>query len=292
MYNIIPLVLILISLSIITVIAARKFSALASLDIANIPAEKEARFKERIIGERLKRNLLKWKFRAAKIASPFLAVAAGFLKWAYNRLHELKEKYKKETAVSAQGLQERVDQLFAKIEEFKKEENWSGAEKALIEIIGLDNKNISAFKELGRVYFENKNYAEAKQTLEYILKLREDDEEVYESLAQIAKEKGDLEEARDGYLKSINIDAGRAQTYFDLAGVYEAMGNIVEAAANIEKALEIEPNNPRYLDMMLKISIIRKDKKRALTAYAKLAEANPDNHKLAEFKGEIEELKD
>jgi len=57
-------------------------------------------------------------------------------------------------------------------------------------------------------------------------------------------------------------------------------------------ALDAEPNNPRYLDLILDLSIMRKDKKLALESWEKLAAANPDNNKLADLRSKIDSLDD
>ncbi|MFA6306988.1 MAG: tetratricopeptide repeat protein [Patescibacteria group bacterium] len=287
MYNIIPLLLILVSLSVIIVIVSRKFSVLAALDVASIPAEKEAKFKERIISNRLKRNIIKYWARSIRVLAPLGRLAGSYMKSKLHKLYQAKDIYQENERVDGP---ETIDQLFSQAEELKKRDDLGSAEKKYIEIIGLDSKNIKAFKELGRIYFEKKEFEEAKQTFEHILKLKEDDEDIYENLAKIAKEKGDLNEARDEYLKSININKQNSQTYFNLAEVYRAMGKLPEAALNLKKALKIEPANPRYLDTMLEISIIIKDKALALDAYNKLLKANPENNKLEEFKRQIDEL--
>ncbi len=263
MYNIIPLILILISLSVIIAIAVKKFSVLANLDTENIQAEKEAKFKERIISSRLKRNFFKWSAKLMKTIRPVGDAAGKFFKWIYKKLHELKEDYQsEETVLSEDGIKQKIKALFDEAEAFKKQDNLIEAEKKHIEIIGLDGRNIKAFDALARLYFERKEYKEAKQTFEHVLKLKEDGEETDQL----------------------------PQTYFDLALVCEATGNLDEAMGNLGKALKLEPNNPRYLDIMLKISIINKDKVSALEAYNKLAEVNPDNQKLVEFKAQIDEL--
>ena len=290
MYNIIPLIIILISLLTIIIIVARKFSVLSSLDLESIPAEKEASMKERIISSRLKRNFIRWGSRAMRIIRPAGVATADFFKWSYNKLSEIKEGYKGEEHISESGLKEKTEQLFVEAEELKKSNDFPSAEKKYIEIIGIDSKNINAFKNLAQVYFELKNYEEAKQIFEHILKLKDDDVEAYGGLAEIAKEKGHFNEARDEYLKSLNINNERSQTYFDLSLVYKAMENMKEAMDNIKKALSIEPNNPRYLDAMLDISIINKDKAAAFNAFDKLKNANPDNQKLEEFNKKIDEL--
>jgi len=287
MYNIIPLLLILISLTVIIVIVSRKFFVLAALDVASIPAEKEAKFKERIISNRLKRNIIKYFAKAGRILKPLGQAAGNYFKVKLHKLYQAKSDFQPGDKLDGKAA---VEQLFSQAEELKKRDDLDSAEKKYIEIIGLDSKNLKAFKELGRIYFEKKEFEEAKQTFEHILKLKGDDEDIYENLAQIAKEKGDLGQARDEYLKSINLNKQNAQTYFSLAEVYQAMGKLEEAARALKKALKIEPANPRYLDIMLEISIIIKDKALALEAYQKFLRANPENNKLEEFKKQIDEL--
>ena len=51
MFNIIPLLLILLSFGVIIYIVVKKFSILANLDVDSIPAEREAKFKEKIIND-------------------------------------------------------------------------------------------------------------------------------------------------------------------------------------------------------------------------------------------------
>lgn len=290
MYNIIPLILILISLSVIIVIMVRRFSALASLDVDNIPAEKEAKFKERIIIDRLKRIFLKWSSRFSRLFRPVENLFGDFFNWLSLKFNNLKDSYKAAPVVPTADTEKRVEQLFNEEEELRRKNDLTAAEKKLIEIISLDSKNIRAFKALAHLYFERKDFEEAKQTFEHILKLKEDDEESYEGLAQIAKERGNLDLARDEYLKSLNFNSERGQTYFDLALVYEAMENYNEALDNLKKALKIEPKNPRYLDTMLRISIIIKDKALAADVFEQLKKVNPDNQKLAEFKAEMDKI--
>ena len=90
--------------------------------------------------------------------------------------------------------------------------------------------------------------------------------------------------------KEFDFNVERSHIFSRLAEVAKDSENKEEAIDNISRALVIEPNNPRYLDMMLEISIINKDKIKALDAYNKLIEVNPDNQKLAGFKEEIEKL--
>jgi len=290
MYDIIPIVLLLISFGVMAVIAVRKFPALASLDVANIPAEKEARFKERILSNRLKRNVLKSYAKVARVMRPIFGWLTDILRSMYVKLHDLKEKYRTEQPSTPEDAEKRIAILFEESEELRRQEEYNAAEKKLIEIIGMDSKNIKAFKALGHLYVERKDLEEAKQTFEHILKLKADDEEAYDDLALVAQASGNLDLAKDDYLKSIEINNQRAQTYYNLALIYEESGDLFSATDNMKHALKLEPNNPRYLDTTLRISIIIKDKVLALEAYQRFLRVNPENQKLSEFKRQIDEI--
>jgi len=240
----------------------RKFSALASLDVGSIQAEKEAKVKEQIIGDRFKRNLVRWSSRIVKVFQAANRAINILAKWTQAKLYELIDKYKRETILPSDDKEKRIKELFAEAEELDEKEMTEEAEKKYIEIIGFDSKNLKAFKALGNLYLEVKNYEDAKQTFSHILNLIGDSEETGQA----------------------------AEIYFNLGLVSRAMGREEEALENIKKALKIEPNNPRYLDIMLEIGIIIKDKIIALDTYERLVKANPENQKLIEFKEQIDEL--
>lgn len=290
MYDIIPLVLILVSLAVIIYITVRKFPALASLDAANIPAEKEARIKERILSSRLKRNLLKWNTKFIKLWRPLAKGFTDSSRWIYRRLIDLKEGYKIRPSVLPEEMEKNILMLFEEADNLRRQDELSAVEKKLIEIISLEPKSIKAFKQLAQLYFERKELEEAKQTFEHILKLHEGDEEAYEGLAQIASKSGNLEIAKEEYLASLGFDKQRSQTVYNLALVYEEMNNQIEALATVKLALALEPMNPRYLDTTLRLSIMLKDKEFALESYEALKKSNPDNQKLVEFKEQIDLL--
>ncbi|MFH1523241.1 MAG: tetratricopeptide repeat protein [Patescibacteria group bacterium] len=262
MYNIIPVILILLSLSIIIVIVARKFSVLANLDVNSIQEVRETRVKEKIISDRFKRNITKWSSRLIKAYKFTSDKTSIFLKWSNNKLQDLKDSYKVETILPIDDKEKKIKELFVEADELCKKEMREEAEKRLIEIIGLDSKNIDAFTTLGHLYFEDKNYQEAKETFNHILKLMENEED----------------------------KSKISEIYFNLSLVNQTTEDYDEALVNLKEAIEIEPNNPRYLDTMIEISIINKDKVLALDAFEKLKEVNPDNQKLKEFKKQIKEL--
>jgi len=252
---------------------------LANLDIETIQSEREIKVKERIISKRLKRNFFRYFSKLTRVINPIGEGISTFFKWSYKKLIEFKDNYNKEDEMVNGDTGKVVAKLFSEAEDFIKEEDLNGAENRYIEIIGIDSKNIKAFKNLGKLYFDRKNYNEAKETLEHALRLLEKD---YEE-ASMDPDTKEGEQAED-------INSQIAGIYVDLAEICRVIEDYGEAQKRIEKALKIEPNNPRYLDTKLEISIINKDKGSALDAYDKLKEVNPDNQKLDDFQTQIKEL--
>ena len=269
-------------MAIIIVIVVRKFAVLANLDVDTIPAEREARVKEQIIGNRLKRTYFKYFHRVGRIFTPVGQSAVKGSKWIYKKLVEFKNSYDQEES-KEQGGESVVAKLKIDADELIKKELFDEAESKLIEIIGIDSKNVPAFKDLGKLYYDRKDYHEGRETLEHVIKLLEQD---YDEL-KIAVEN---EENEENIAKLEKMKTQMSEIYFDLSLINKETESLDAAIKVINKALRLTPNNPRYLDIKLEISIMNKDKINALEAYNNLVEVNPDNTKLAEWKEQVEEL--
>jgi len=269
MFNILPLIFILLSLSVIIIVVVRKFSVLASLDVDNIPAEKEAKFKREILGNRLKRNVLKFNFYTKKVFKPLGGFAGESFQNLHNKFTELRDKHLQEKMLQnqGQGLDEsRLNLLFIEVNDFLKNDNFEKAEKKLIEIIGIDSRSLKAFDELANVYSKTKQFREAEQTYRHLLKLLDDE-------------------------NSENSEfPGQAEILYQLAFLNKEQEKNEEGFRLIKEAIGLEPNNPRYLDIAIEISIINKDKKSALGFLDSLTKNNPENNKLSSFEEKIKAL--
>lgn len=258
----------LISLAIIIFIVIRKFPVLANIDIGEIEAERQAELKRKILNDKFKRSANKIFKELAKFLKPvgkFLGQLFGLL---YNRLVNLKEAYAEEAQVVGGDLAKKIEALFAEAQDLSHKEDLAKAEAKYIEIIGLDSQNYKAFELLGENYFDRENYEEAEQTFEHAIKLKE----------QLKKAGTDVS------------DMELAKTFFSLSLVHQKMSNPAVAFEKNKAALELEPNNPRYLDKMVELCIITKDSGAARDYCQRLESSNASNKKLKEFKDKIREL--
>jgi tetratricopeptide (TPR) repeat protein len=255
-------------LLIISAIIIKKLPALAILDVDNMAKEKEAKFKNLIIKKRIDRDIA----RVSGIFGGFFIKLNSYFnkltEKAIDNLKKIKLKQKVLDKVPHQQKEKILKSLVLESEKLSKAEEYSETEKKLVEVISLDQKNLLAFYNLGEVYEKLRKYPEARQTYGYALKLskqelKDDVEDIYISPQEV---------------------------YFSLAGLEKKAGNIEAAYENISEALEIEANNPRFLDLIVDLSIIKKDKNSAWQYLEKLSEVNPENNKLADRKEQIEKI--
>lgn len=269
-FDFIPIILIIFSLAIIIVIIIRRLPDLKSLDISSIIEERESEVKKRIVAERLARKTDELRAKISPLTKRFLKILETIIKKAYFKILELEQSYKdKEPELKKElaSIKDKETDLLAVGQKYQKAKNFVEAEKIYLELISLNKKNLHAYQGLGEVYLEKKDYDQAIETFVYLTKN--------------LKAKKELSNG-DKHLLAVS--------FFDLAQIHKYLEKLDRAKKYLEQALELEPNNPRYLDLMVEICIILKDKIRALGYLKKLKKVNPDNVKIKEFATKIKEI--
>ncbi len=265
MLTTISIILIILACLVIFFIVSKKFPALAVLDVDSLPEEKEARFKEQIMRQRLERDLSWFGAFFGRIWKLGQAVG-NWLGLFYDKLKKIKRSQRPK--LSFRDKEEEIRNLMAEAKKASDEGDYVLAESKLIAAVAVDDRDIRLFLRLAEVYARLKKLVEAKQTYRYGLKL----------MRQHKYEKDFLQ----GELPQ--------ETYFSLAWVERDLEEYDAAVDSLRDALEFEPNNPRYLDLILDLGIMKKDKKLCEENLARLIEANPENNKIEEWRQKINEL--
>jgi len=261
----------------------RKFPKARTLDVKTVPAARRAEVRDRILVERIKRNSEWGKNIIVKGLSPVGKISKKAAKKIFSKIYDLEEKYKKEqaakTPLKRNQLKNQISQLISDAQKYYKEGKYQEAEKFYIEVISIDPKNIEAYEGLNDVYLEIKEYPQALQTAEFILKL-------ISRQSQIVKKEDD----QGKIIETVNNAHELADAYCDLGYIYGLMSQFENEAESYYKALELEPNNPRNISLMLEIYIKQGKKSQALDLIEKLEKVNPENQRLKEFRDEVKEL--
>ena len=264
-------------------IVAKKWPRLKSLDVETVPEEQSARVRDRILLDRMKRKTKKSKQLIRKTTKPAFSILGSTIKSFVGRLYDLEKKYQKEAArkspLNKKQMDEKIKALMNEALVLAKDKKNNEAEKKFIEIISFDPKNLQAYHGLGEVYLEIKEYKQALQIFQFVLKLVE--------------KKGETIVKKDEHgqeIKTVTNAVELADAQNDLGNVYQKMNKLDDALKNYQKAYNLESSNPRYLDQIIEISIVQKNKSLALEMLKKLEEVNPDNQKIRDYYEKLKEL--
>ncbi len=303
-YSILPITIILLSLLAIVLIVLKKFPQLTALEVEKIVEVQQAQIKENIQLQKFNRSLINLGGKIKNQLGKFQAVPV-FWKKTQNKfrvfVHNLKERHKRliEAEMEKRSLQtkeptpeaiQEVGNLLKQAEEAVEQKNNSLAERLYIEVIKRDSKNIEAYRGLGRLYFSIKKFKESTETFDFLLKLKPDDARAFNRLGMIAEAQGRWEEAVKNFEEAVKLDNTAAIRFFDLGRTYAALNKPAVALTNFSRAAEIEPNNPKYLDQVLEMSIMTKDKDLAKETLRRLRAVNPENQKLQEFEDRVKRI--
>lgn len=245
------------------VIAVRKFSLLASIDLTRVPSAVDRQVKLDLVEQRLRRRFHESSLRVFGILGPLVNIVRQVTVGGYGWLVKIEQRYRDRIQYheqSEQGLASQknvVMELLSQADQLYSEEKYTEAEKKYIEVIRLSPKTVEAYRGLGRVYLFQKNYRHARASLVHAAKLAPDDADVQCTLAEI----------------------------------YAELDKMNRALKAIEQAVELQPNNPKYLDLAVELALNAHDVYFAEKMLGRLRTANPENQKIEEYENQIFQMK-
>lgn len=276
---IIPVVIILIALITILFVIVRHFPQAASIDLESLPAEQEAAMKAALMERRLKRKLVEIKNRIIPVGRRLRQSLTGLFEGMHRRVSMLEQRYriKPHAMNSAQqeDIRQKVRQLLEEAQASLEQEKYSEAESKYIEILSWDHKNLDAYLALAGVYFAKREFNQAKETYQYLFKLLQSQKVGEESVSKFSTPLTETE---------------IAEAHYDFAQCLQVLQDYKGARQQIEINLVRDPKNPKYLDKLVELSILIKDRKAARETLDRLKEVNPENQKLASFEEKLRQL--
>lgn len=297
MIDLIAIIVLAISALGVAILIGRKFPTLASIDtVATTGAIAER--KHNIIEDRLRRKVVSFWGKVTERSAPIAAVTGRAWNVAHKKLVDLEHEYKVRTLPVFLSRRQRskvdkeitttLDQARALLDD----QEYLAAEEKAMQAVRLEPRSVPAFEILGELYMSTKEYGHAKEVYQYLLKLTGDSDAIYEHMGEADLAAGHLEEARDELKRAVDLNRTVATYHCDLALVYTALGDRAKAFASIQEAARLEPNNPKVLDQYVEISIAAGKKQFAEDAVARIEAVNPENSKIAPWRGQITAIKE
>lgn len=143
---------------------------------------------------------------------------------------------------------------------------------------------------LGQMFFSQGNLPKAKHHFEEAAVEKPDNAELQYILGNIHFQQGNLYDAIHSFRVCLALDSLNSSAMNNLAWTYVQLGTNLEEALTLSKnSLEIEPDNPNYLDTVAEIYYLKKEYYRALTYIRKAVDLEPPN--LEYYRRKMEKIK-
>lgn len=246
-------ILLVLGILVTIVVVVRSVPRLAVLHLPPRVRSHEVRLKERILFERMLRQLRAMGDRITRMVQPIARRWGSALREGSRRLRLRAQEF---TIVKPGRGAATCAERVAVAQDAIAREEYDRAEEVLLACLKVDPKHRAAYLGLSALYRARRELSLAEETLRFLRKLAPADAEV-------------------AYL---------------LAGVLRERGETASAFVEVGVAVMVEPRNPKYLDAALELAIVERDARRATRYLAQLREANPENQKLTEFAERIAEI--
>lgn len=170
-----------------------------------------------------------------------LFIVAGFGALAFHnvKIHD------DEFANVSRKVGDRLGKLWDIAHQGMRENRFLRAEKALLTILKIDEKNAAAYNRLGILYAKQKEYRDAIDCFEIASSIEATASSLH-NLGLIYYETENYQKAAVAFEQALNLEDNLAARHVAYAKVQEKLGNEKLMFQELEKASELEPNRETY----------------------------------------------
>lgn len=169
----------------------------------------------------------------------FLVIGFGIV--AY-RATNLKED---EFSAIPRKISDKMGQLWDIAHQGMRENRFLRAEKALLTILKIDQKNAAAYNRLGILYAKQKEYKDAIDCFEIASSIEPTASSLH-NLGLIYYETENYVKAATAFEQALKLEEDLAARHIAYAKVQEKLGNTKLMIEELQRAVEIEPNHESY----------------------------------------------
>lgn len=170
-----------------------------------------------------------------------LLIVAAFGLLAYHNA----EIHDDEFANVSRRVGDRLGKLWDIAHQGMRENRFLRAEKALLTILKIDEKNAAAYNRLGILYAKQKEYRDAIDCFEIASSIESTPSSLH-NLGLIYYETENYEKAAVAFEQALKLEDNLAARHVAYAKVQEKLGNDKLMFQELEKAAELEPNRETF----------------------------------------------
>ncbi len=150
-----------------------------------------------------------------------------------------------EFAAFSRGVGTRLGKLWDIAHQGMRENRFLRAEKALLTILKIDERNAAAYNRLGILYAKQKEYRDAIDCFEIASSIEATPSALH-NLGLIYYETENYEKAAIAFEQALKLEDNLAARHVAYAKVEEKLGNFKVMFRELEHAVELEPNRETY----------------------------------------------
>jgi len=170
-----------------------------------------------------------------------LLIVAGFAVLAYHNAHVHDDEF----ANVSRKVGDRLGKLWDIAHQGMRENRFLRAEKALLTILKIDEKNAAAYNRLGILYAKQKEFRDAIDCFEIASSIEATPSSLH-NLGLIYYETEHYEKAAVAFEQALKLEDNLAARHVAYAKVQEKLGNDKLMFQELEKAAELEPNKETF----------------------------------------------
>jgi tetratricopeptide (TPR) repeat protein len=170
-----------------------------------------------------------------------LLIVVGFGLFAWHNAHV----HDDEIANLSRKMGDRLGKLWDIAHQGMRENRFFRAEKALLTILKIDEKNAAAYNRLGILYAKQKEYRDAIDCFEIASSIEATASSLH-NLGLIYYETENYEKAAVAFEQALKLEDNLAARHVAYAKVQEKLGNDKMMLQELEKATELEPNRETF----------------------------------------------
>lgn len=137
-------------------------------------------------------------------------------------------------------LSEQLDRLWGIAQDALRDKKYLRAEKALLTILRVDERNASAYNRLGILYAKQRSYKDAIECFEIAQSLEPSASSLH-NVGLIYYETGDYTKAALAFEQALDMESELSARHIAYAKVQEKLGNSKKMIESLERAVEIDP---------------------------------------------------
>ncbi|MBX4196989.1 tetratricopeptide repeat protein [Candidatus Saccharibacteria bacterium] len=168
-----------------------------------------------------------------------LLLIFGYLVFRHSKNNEL------EMVVIPRRIGDRLTRLWEIAHHGMRENRLLRAEKALLTILKIDEKNAAAYNRLGILYAKQREYKDAIDCFEIASSIEPSASSLH-NLGLIYYETENYQKAATAFEQALRLEDNLAARHIAYAKVQEKLGNDKLMLQELEKAAELEPNKESF----------------------------------------------